>query len=40
MGPQEFQQAIVNGRKLVILDDLVIDVAKFIDEHPGGRFVL
>ena len=40
MGPQELQQALVNGRKLVILDDLVIDVGKFIDEHPGGRFVL
>ena len=24
----------------MILDDLVLDVSKFIEEHPGGRFVL
>ena len=40
MSPLEFQQAIVNGRKLVILDEFVLDVSKFIDYHPGGRFVL
>ena len=28
------------GRKLVILDELVLDVEKFISRHPGGRFVL
>lgn len=31
MTAQEFDQALVNGRKLVILDDLVLDVGKFID---------
>ena len=24
----------------MILDELVLDVDKFIDHHPGGRFVL
>ena len=36
----DFQQALTNGRKLVILDEIVLDVSKFIDQHPGGRFVL
>lgn len=40
MSAQEFTSAIDNGRKYVILDDLVLDVEKFIDQHPGGRFVL
>lgn len=40
MTAQEFQLALVSGRQLVILDDLVLDVSKFIENHPGGRFVL
>jgi cytochrome b involved in lipid metabolism len=28
------------GRELVILDHLVLDVGKWINEHPGGRFTL
>ena len=40
MTAKEFDQALVNGRKLVILDDLVLDINKFIEQHPGGRFVL
>ena len=40
MSAEVFQQALTNGRKLVILDELVLDVTKFIDQHPGGRFVL
>ena len=40
MNAQDFEQALTNGRKLVILDTLVLDVTKFIDQHPGGRFVL
>lgn len=31
MTAAQFEQALVNGRKLVILDDLVLDVDKFID---------
>jgi hypothetical protein len=40
MSSAEFQEAIANGRKLVILDELVLDVGKFTEQHPGGRFVL
>ena len=40
MTAREFEQAIKNGRKLCILDDLVLDMEEFIDQHPGGRFVL
>jgi len=40
MTAPEFDQAIVNGRQLCILDDLVLDIGKFINQHPGGRFVL
>ena len=29
-----------DGKKLVILDDLVLDVSLFAANHPGGRFVL
>ena len=28
------------GRQLVIVDHLVLDVEKWINEHPGGRFTL
>ena len=28
------------GEKLVILDDMVIDVGSYMDEHPGGRFLI
>ena len=30
----------VAGRKLVIVDDLVVDVGEYILHHPGGKFVL
>ena len=40
MSRSEFDKAINRGRKLVIMDELVLDVEKFIDQHPGGRFVL
>ena len=29
-----------NSRKLVILDDLVLDVTDFAKSHPGGRFLI
>ena len=40
MTPAEFEEAIANGRKLVILDEVVVDIESFIDHHPGGKFVL
>ena len=29
---------ITRGEKLVLLDDLILDVRKFRSEHPGGQF--
>ena len=31
---------IKEGRSLVILDDMILDVGKFADDHPGGKFSL
>jgi cytochrome b involved in lipid metabolism len=31
---------MLNGEKLVILDDLVLDVGQYIWNHPGGKFLL
>ena len=36
----EFYVRIKNGEKLVILDDMILDVTKFMGEHPGGLFSL
>ena len=36
MTQQEFQSLVSKGRKLVILDDLVLDVESFLTRHPGG----
>jgi hypothetical protein len=33
---KEFNQMISEGRKLVILDDLILDVQRYISDHPGG----
>jgi cytochrome b involved in lipid metabolism len=32
----------VKGKKesLVILDDMILDVTEYMDEHPGGSFLL
>ena len=32
----EFKSLLNEGRKLVILDDLVIDVKSYMVNHPGG----
>ena len=40
MSAQEFEKQIKAGKKLVILDEMVLDISKFIDYHPGGKFVL
>jgi hypothetical protein len=31
---------IARGEKLVLLDDMVLDVRKFRSEHPGGQFLI
>lgn len=35
-----FASLIKHGEKLVILDNLVLNVREFMTYHPGGRFVL
>jgi len=41
MSRKEFEKAVFeDGRKLVILDDLVLDVEEFIPHHPGGKFMI
>lgn len=40
MSEIEFEQKIKNGEQLVILDDLVLDVSKYADFHPGGAFLI
>ncbi len=40
MSRKDFNEAVMRGRQLMILDNLVIDVQEFINEHPGGKFVL
>ena len=37
---EEFEEAVKNGKKYVVLDELVLDVEPFLTYHPGGRFVL
>ena len=33
---EDFNARIRNGEKLVLLDDLILDIEAFIGEHPGG----
>lgn len=40
MTEAEFEEKIKNGEKLVILDDLVLDVTNYSDNHPGGNFLI
>jgi len=37
---QEYQKMLESGCKLVLLDDLVLDIRSFMKSHPGGKFVL
>jgi len=36
---EEFEDRVAEGEQLVILDDLVLDVSLFKNEHPGGLFL-
>ena len=41
MSEEEFAMEVQKDRqKLVILDDLVLDVTSFAGSHPGGRFLI
>ena len=31
---------MAKGQKLVLLDDMVLDMTDYIDKHPGGRFAM
>ena len=37
---EEFRKQISEGKDLVLLDNMVLDVSKFIFHHPGGKFLL
>ncbi|CDW89749.1 cytochrome b5-like heme steroid binding domain containing protein [Stylonychia lemnae] len=37
---QDFEARVRSGQKLVLLDDLVLDISKFMESHPGGKFSL
>jgi hypothetical protein len=40
MTRDEFESAIANGIPLMILDNLVLNIAEYINDHPGGRFLM
>jgi len=40
MNREQFDIAIQNNIPLILLDNLVLNVGGFIDQHPGGRFVI
>jgi hypothetical protein len=40
MTEKEFNDLVERGRKLVILDEFVLDISDYIDWHPGGKFLL
>lgn len=37
---ETFENWVKNGEKLVILDDMVLDIGAFAYHHPGGAFLL
>ena len=37
---ESFENRVAGGEKLVILDDMVLNVEKFMYLHPGGKFVI
>ena len=40
MDMDEFWKRIENGEKLVILDDMVLNVTDYMAGHPGGKFAM
>jgi cytochrome b involved in lipid metabolism len=40
MTEEEFEKRVKNGEKLVILDNMVIDIGTYAYAHPGGAFLL
>ena len=40
MTSDEFAEKVASGSKYVVLDEFVLDMEKFIDHHPGGKWVI
>ena len=40
MNEEDFDLLILRGKKLFILDDMVLELTDFIPTHPGGAFLL
>ena len=40
MTREEFDQRVLGGEKICLLDDMVLDVTKFKADHPGGQFLI
>jgi cytochrome b involved in lipid metabolism len=40
MDREEFEQRVMKGDNLMILDDLVLDVKGFEEFHPGGKWLI
>ncbi len=40
MTQNDFNELVADGHKLVILDELVLDVGSWVSRHPGGPFVI
>jgi cytochrome b involved in lipid metabolism len=36
----EFNIQAKGGKRLMVLNDMVLDATKFVDYHPGGKFVI
>lgn len=37
---EEFENKVQAGEKLVIVDDLVVDIGSYAYSHPGGAFLI
>lgn len=40
MSSEEFYERVKRGEKLVLLNDMVLNVSKYMFNHPGGKFVI
>ena len=40
MSTEEFEAEVAKGRQLAILEDVIVDLAPYYKDHPGGAFVL
>jgi cytochrome b involved in lipid metabolism len=40
MTEEKFEEEILKGKRLWILDDMVLDLTYYMPNHPGGAFLL